>query len=102
MPPEHKAARSNRAGRASIAASFSQLAAIFYEAQPLPALPPLPAAAVNMRLHNNKPPTIWSGALFVPLSAYLIPKKCSMLCHIVISPVLGGTTTTTGTEGVGS
>ena len=64
MPPEHKAARSNRAGRANIAASFTQLAAIFfYEAQPLPALPPLPAAAVNMRLHNNKkPPTIWSGA----------------------------------------
>jgi hypothetical protein len=29
MPPEHKAARSNRAGRASIAASFTQLAAIF-------------------------------------------------------------------------
>jgi hypothetical protein len=30
MPPEHKAARSNRAGRANIAASFTQLAAIFF------------------------------------------------------------------------
>ena len=25
---------------------------------------------------------------------YLIPRKCSMLCHIVISPVLGGMTIT--------
>ena len=32
--------------------------------------------------------------LFVRLFIYLIPKKCSMLCQTVISPVLGGMTIT--------
>ena len=36
----------------------------------------------------------------MPLSFYITPKKCSMLCHIVISPVLGGITTTGTGAGV--
>lgn len=58
---------------------------------------PQPVEKVQLKLDSFdrlKPAIFMAGFVCAFFISYLIPRKCSMLCQIVISPVLGGITVT--------